>query len=104
MPRYELTSFARQDLIEIAEYTAKTWGKAQALRYADALDACFVSIAKREKPARSVSPRYPEVFVCRCEHHYIFYLHPEHKPPRILAVLHEKMDMLQRLSRRLPPT
>jgi hypothetical protein len=43
------------------------------------------------------------VFVSHCEHHFIFYLHPEGQKPRILAVFHENMDVLVRLAERLIP-
>jgi plasmid stabilization system protein ParE len=61
----------------------------------------FKNIANRTAYARSFSKRYPQVLVSRCEHHYIFYLHQEIKPPRIIAVLHERMDMLRRLTNRI---
>jgi plasmid stabilization system protein ParE len=33
----------------------------------------------------------------------VFYLHPEGQKPRILVVLHERMDLLARLGERLSP-
>ena len=100
MPRYELSSLAEHDLTEIALYTRKTWGEAQSLHYATLLEACFECIADGTQHTRPVSARHPDVFVCHCEHHYVFYI--ENKIPYIIAVLHEKMDMLQRLNKRLP--
>lgn len=100
MPRYELSSLAEHDLTEVALYTRKTWGEAQSLHYAKLLEACFERIASGEQHVRAVSRSLPDVFTCRCEHHYVFYI--EGKVPYIIAVLHEKMDMLQRLKRRLP--
>ena len=41
----------------------------------------------------------PLLRVVRCEHHYVFYL--KKKTPVIIAVLHEKMDVMQRLAGRL---
>jgi len=35
------------------------------------------------------------------EHHYIFYCTREDQPPLILAVFHERMDLMQRLKKRL---
>jgi len=103
MVPYELTPDAERDLREIARYTLRQWGVRQQRRYASALEAGFRAIAKRRIVPRPFSPAYPDVFVSHCEHHYIFYLHPEGQKPRILAVFHENMDLLARLAERLAP-
>jgi len=102
MPPYQLIPAAEDDLREIARYTLKQWGKAQSLRYAALLEQCFMEIAGRSRLFRTPLERYPFLRVSRCQHHYVFYLHLESQPPRIIAVLHEKMDMLRRLANRLP--
>ena len=101
MPGYELTEDADSDLEEIIRYTLREWGETQAGAYADKLDRCFEKIARKEAVSRNFSKKYPQALVTRCEHHYIFYLHPEGGKPRIFAVLHERMDLLTRLTERL---
>lgn len=101
MPRYELTEDADSDLEEIVRYTLAQWGDKQAGQYADKLHRCFEKIARKETASRPFSKKYPKARVLRCEHHYVFYLHPTGKPPRIFAVLHERMDVLVRLKKRL---
>jgi toxin ParE1/3/4 len=101
MHRYELTQAAEADLRDIARYTLRQWGEQQATHYARMLAQTFHAIADGDVISRSFSDRYPQVRVMRCEHHYIFYLHPEGSPPRILAVLHERMDMMTHLVDRL---
>ena len=98
---YEITVPAEEDLKEIARYTLKQWSKKQSLHYAGLLEKCFRDIAAGTTPSRSFSERYPQIRVRKCEHYYIFYIHPENKPPCIIAVLHERMDMLTRLKNRL---
>jgi len=98
---YELTAAAQEDLKDIARYTLTTWGEKQSIHYAELLEARFCEIADKTAHYRQFSIRYPQVFVSRCEHHYIFYIHPDGKPPCIIAVLHERMDMLKRLKGRL---
>ena len=97
----EISPAAQKDLKEIARYTLKEWGAAQSLRYAAALDRCFVEIAKGTRLSKSPFERHPSLKVSRCEHHYVFYLQIADHPPLVIAVLHEKMDMLQRLKLRL---
>ncbi|MFQ5444170.1 MAG: type II toxin-antitoxin system RelE/ParE family toxin [Nitrospinales bacterium] len=101
MPGYELTAEADSDLEDIARYTIREWGTKQAAQYAGKLERCFEKIARKEAVFRSFSEKLPEASVTRCEHHYIFYLHPEGKRPVIFAVLHERMDLLARLKDRL---
>ncbi|MEE9355050.1 MAG: type II toxin-antitoxin system RelE/ParE family toxin [Methylococcaceae bacterium] len=101
MRQYELTPSAQEDLKEIARYTLTKWGEKQSLHYAELLDAGFRKIAAKNVNFRTFSKRFPQILVSRCEYHYIFYVHPDNKPPRIIAVLHERMDMLARLKNRL---
>ena len=101
MQAYKLTVSAEMDLKEIARYTLRKWGKKQSLHYAKLLEEGFLRIVSRSAFSRTFSDKYPEVYVSQCENHYIFYIHPENKPPCIIAVLHERMDMLAWLKKRL---
>jgi toxin ParE1/3/4 len=102
MPSYELTSDAEADLEKIAAYTLREWGAEQQIRYAELLEAGFHRIASGTAISRQFSEHYPQIRVTRCEHHYVFYLQGEETTaPRIIAVLHERMDMIARLRRRL---
>ena len=101
MVPYELTPAAEADLREIARYTLRQWGARQAQRYGRLLEAGFRKIAEDRAVSKTFSERYPQVRVTRCEHHYVFSLHPDGQKPRILAVLHEHMDLLARLGDRL---
>ena len=101
MRTFELTLPAEQDLKEIARYTLTKWGRKQSLHYAGLLENRFREIAARAAHSRSFSERYPQVRVSRCEHHYIFHIYPKEKPPCIIAVLHEKMAVLNWLKNRI---
>ena len=101
MSTYELTTAAEDDLKAIARYTLSEWGETQLFHYADLLEQRMKAIAQGTAHSRTFSKRYPDVRVTRCEHHYIFYLHPQNQAPKIIAVLHEKMDLVQRLKHRL---
>jgi toxin ParE1/3/4 len=100
-PAYDLTRAARQDIRGIWVYTAEQWGERQADRYTGRLETCFGRIAEGRARSQSFSERYPQVRVTRCEHHYVFYVQPEGQKPLIIAVLHERMDMLARIGARL---
>lgn len=98
---FELTEQAKQDLKEIYRYTITTWSEKKAARYAERLDECFFKIADKTATARSFSNLYPEILVSRCEHHYIFFRHPNGQKPTIFAVLHERMDFVTWIDSRL---
>ena len=71
---YELTPDAEADLEEIAEYTLREWGADQQERYAELLESGFRRISDGTAISRRFSEQYPQVYVTRCEHHYMFYL------------------------------
>jgi toxin ParE1/3/4 len=97
--RYELTSEAEADLLNIWDYTAKTWGKAQADRYFAKIEDCFENIAAGKVRRKQPLAAYQHLRCVRCERHYIFFL--TGNKSEILAILHEKMDFLSRLKKRL---
>ncbi len=101
MPEYRLTPDAEDDLLEIAIYTIETWGLEQADAYEAALAACFHAIAEGEAPSSAPITHRPELKVTRCQHHYVFSLHEENTRALIVAILHEKMDLMVRLRERL---
>jgi len=44
---------------------------------------------------------YPGLLMSRCEHHYIFFLPRDGAPTLIVAIFHERMDLMVRLADRL---
>ena len=99
MPSYELTLAAEADLRGIWRYTFETWGPGQADKYLDQLGDCFDAIGSRRAPPRSLPHMPGEVWLHRCQRHYIFWLAIDR--PIIIAILHEKMDVVQRLADRI---
>lgn len=97
-----ITRAAKADIAEIIRYTALKWGKAQARIYAKHIDRCFKNIASDSALSKQALPNREDIYVCRCEQHYVFYLRKDNiKAPVILAILHQHMDMLKRLAQRL---
>ena len=98
----DFTAEAIKDLFDIDSYTAETWGNEQAFTYGELLNKRFKEIAKGRVFSKVLFSQYPNVRVCRCEHHYIFFMRrQENAKPVILAVLHERMNQLERLKERL---
>lgn len=98
---YKLTKEADADLEDITRYTIKKWGERKAVEYLDQIEQCLCSIDKSTNFKQPSPKKYPKLRVVRCEHHYIFYLHNESKCPYIIAILHERMEMLTHIKNRL---
>ncbi len=101
MTAYRLTAAAEDDLREIIRYTRKQWGDAQARRYVAALEEGFASLAAGKVRFKDMSALFPTLRMTRCEKHYLFCLPRENAPALIVAIFHERMDLMTRLAARL---
>ncbi len=99
MITYRFTPSAYEDLIDIWLYTQETWGEAQADLYQDTLHQCCERIAGGEVQARSL-PEIERIRSRRCQHHYLFFVEQD-RGIVIVAVLHERMNLIERLRERL---
>ncbi|WP_074169257.1 type II toxin-antitoxin system RelE/ParE family toxin [Escherichia coli] len=50
---------------------------------------------------RDMSELFPELRMIHCEHHYVFCLPRGSAPALVVAIFHECMDLMTRLSERL---
>jgi plasmid stabilization system protein ParE len=99
---YVLSWEAEHDLFGIFQYTLKTWCSEQLARYQKALVSALNAIASGRMHGRSLSKNLPEVLFVKAEHHYVFYITEDQKKPLIIAIFHEKQDIVRRLTQRLP--
>ena len=89
---------ARQALKDIWQYTARTWGDAQADAYIHGLYDAMQQLAQNKMRWRPVPhPRAKGVFVYRYEHHYIFFRQLSAGRIGIITILHESQDLPNRL-------
>jgi toxin ParE1/3/4 len=100
-PDYVLTQAAEADLRVIIRYTRKQWGDAQVRRYMARLENGIVRLATGQGSFKDMSALYPALRMARCEHHYVFCLPQENAPALVLAIFHERMDLMTRLADRL---
>lgn len=99
MRRVPLILEAEEDLTKIWLYTYETWGLEQADHYYDQIVACCEAVGEDKLQAKSIDGLPLGVSVQRCQQHYIFYM-PDDRPI-ILAILHERMDIVKRLKGRI---
>lgn len=102
-PDYILTAAAEADLRGIIRYTRSQWGHAQVRRYIATLEQCIARLATGQGAFKALDALYPSLRMAHCEHHYVFCLPRENVLALIVAILHERMDLMTRLADRLAP-
>ncbi len=100
-PDYLLTAAAEADIRDIIRYTRKQWGDAQVRHYVAALEQGIARLAARQGVFKDMDALYPSLHMARCEHHYVFCLPRENAPALIVAIFHERMNLMTRLADRL---
>jgi toxin ParE1/3/4 len=101
MPSFELAPGAEADLDGIFDYTAGLWGAEQAYKYLFQLNECAEKIGINEGRFKDFSSIRPGLRSVRCQQHHIFFVRLEDMTTRIVAVFHERMDLLARIAERL---
>lgn len=98
---YVLTRGAAADLREISRYTAKTWSATQRQSYVRQLEDAAAEVALGQGVFKNWDMVLPGLRVRRAGRHYLFCLPRANAPALILAILHERMDLMARLKGRV---
>lgn len=98
---YVLTRGAAADLREITRYTAKTWGESQCRAYIEQIDQAAHAVATGQGVFKDLSSIHPGLRMRMAGRHCLFCLPQADGPALILAILHERMDIIARLKNRL---
>ncbi|MCB9834309.1 MAG: type II toxin-antitoxin system RelE/ParE family toxin [Planctomycetes bacterium] len=101
MPDVVLAEQAEIDLLEVGRYTALTWNLEQAERYLRRLQEHFEKIAKRQVLEKPVFEHRSDLKYSHCQRHVVFFAREDDSRVLIIAILHERMDLLNRLRDRL---
>ncbi|WP_213980331.1 type II toxin-antitoxin system RelE/ParE family toxin [Sphingomonas sp. dw_22] len=98
MTRFRIEPSANHRLDEIFEYSSLQWGEAQAERYVRDLFARFQAIADRALPWRRIAAEFGvDGYVCRHEHHFIYWKVMDGGAVAIVTILHERMQQMDLL-------
>ncbi|HKX78582.1 MAG TPA: type II toxin-antitoxin system RelE/ParE family toxin [Novosphingobium sp.] len=98
---YVLTAAAEADLRDVIRYTRREWSDAQTRSYVAKLKQGMARIATGQGASKDMAAIFPAMRMVRCEHHYIFCLPRDDAPALIVAIFHERMDLMARLAGRL---
>ncbi|HEX7854729.1 MAG TPA: type II toxin-antitoxin system RelE/ParE family toxin [Sphingobium sp.] len=99
--RYVLTLAAEADLRDIIRYTQRQWGSEQTRIYASKLREGIGRLVAGQGAFKDMGTLYPGLRMGRYEHHYVFCLPRSDAPALVVAIFHERMDLMERLRGRL---
>ncbi len=98
MAKYELTNKAVEDLTGIWEYTIEKWSEQQADKYFNLLlDSCQ-DIANNPELGKNYDGITKDLYGLKTNRHIVFYRKRINQPVEITRILHERMDLKNRLS------
>lgn len=101
MKNYLLTAKAEADLRSIIQYTRTERGDTQARRYIEKLEQGIATLIDGKHGSKDMGDLYPKLRMKKCEHHYVFCLQRDNDRSLIIAIFHERLDLMKRLSNRL---
>jgi len=96
--------YARQaeaELREIVRYTTRQWGATQARTYARQIDMVAAALAAGQGVFKDWGDLLPGLRVQAAGSHYVFCVHRPGQTALILAILHQRMDLIVRIKERL---
>ena len=97
MAEYRLTNKAVVDLNNIWDYTVKNWSEYQADKYYNMLIASFQDIANNPRHGKKYTEISSDLYGLKANRHIIFYRKLQDKPIEITRILHERMDLKNRI-------
>ncbi len=95
---YRLTNKAVDDLAEIWNYTIEKWSEQQADKYYSLLIDCCQAIAGNPDLGKNYFGVTKDLFGVKTNRHIIFYRKIVDQPIEITRILHERMDLQNRLN------
>ena len=101
MTSYETTQAALDDWRKIVEYTIENYGEAQTRKYMASLLKCIETTANGTGVYKDKKMGARKIRIKHCQKHYIFSLIRKDNSILVLAIFHEKMDLMTRLKKRL---
>ncbi len=101
MALFRQTQAALEDWQGIVEYTLDKYGEKQTRKYLRGLQDCMKTMTKGEGHYKDIKIQAHTVRVKHCQKHYIFGLMQSDEPMLVLAIFHERMELMKQLKKRL---
>jgi toxin ParE1/3/4 len=97
MAKFKFTNNAVKDLSDIWTYTVDTWSESQADRYYKLIISACLTIAKKTQIGKLYPEIYPDLKGKLTSKHIVFYRLLEDQTIEITRILHERMDLKNKL-------
>ena len=97
MAKFRLTNNAVKDLSDIWNYTFDTWSESQADKYYKLILNACAAIAGKPQQGKIYEEIYPNLKGKKVSRHIIFYRVIEDGSVEITRILHERMDLKNKL-------
>ena len=97
MAKFELTNKAVEDLSKIWNYTFEIWSENQADKYYEMLISNCQEIADNPSLGKNYEGITQKLFGLKANRHIIFYREIERDYIEITRILHERMDLKNRI-------
>jgi toxin ParE1/3/4 len=97
MAKFKLTNNALKDLSDIWNYTFDAWSESQADKYYKLILNACASIAKKPQQGKVYEEIYPDLNSKIASKHIIFYRVIADETIEITRILHERMDLKNKL-------
>ncbi len=98
MAKYELTKKAVEDLTDIWNYTFENWSEHQADKYYQLLIESFTEIAENPVLGKNFDIIIESLKGFKVGRHIVFYREIEGSRIEIIRILHDHMDLKNRLN------
>ena len=98
MAKYQLTNKAVEDLTRIWDYTFDKWSEKQADKYYEMLLENCQHIADDPNIGKNYEEIKDELFGLKANRHIIFYRKSNNNTIEITRILHERMDLKNRIN------
>jgi toxin ParE1/3/4 len=97
MAKFELTKKAVEDLADIWNYTYENWSEHQADKYYQLLNESFNEIAGKPNLGKNYGAIIEGLRGIKVGRHIIFFRKVEDRKVEIIRILHESMDLKNRI-------
>lgn len=101
MALYEKSPVVDEDWQSVVDYTFDEHGENQVGVYTQGLLKCMDAMAKGEGHFKDKKVLRRTVRIKHCQHHYIFGVIKSDAPMLVIAIFHERMELMKRLRKRL---
>ncbi len=99
MAKFKLTNNAVKDLSDIWNYTFEACSESQADKYYKLILNACAAIAEKPQQVKVYEEIYPKLKGVKTSKHIIFYRIMEDKSIEITRILHERMDLKNKLKK-----